>query len=285
MADMAIWAELTSPELARLAGERCVAVLPVGAVEQHGPHLPLGTDAVIAEGLARAALERLEGDVTALLLPTQAIGESCEHEGFAGTLGQRVETLLAAWCEIGAGLARNGIFKLAIVNGHGGQAQIVDLAAKRLRVRHAMVAVRANYLAWPLPAGLVDEHEQSHGHHGGLVETALMLALKPEQVRLEALRNFPSAATGLARHARRFGRDGRLGFAWRAGDLNPQGVVGNAAAATAEIGRALLECHARRLAELIADAADFDRKAAFAIDRWSASEAAANSTESHSGGG
>ncbi len=263
MACVLTWAEITSPQLAKCAGERCVAVLPTGAVEQHGPHLPLGTDAVIAEGLAAAALERLQGDATALLLPTQAIGESSEHEGFAGTLGHEAETLLAAWCEIGAGLARNGIFKLVIVNAHGGQSQIVDLAAKRLRVRHAMLAVRANYMAWPLPDGLVDEGERSHGHHGGLVETAIMLALQPERVRLDALRDFPSAAPGLARRFRRFGRDGRLGFAWRAGDLNPQGVVGNAAAATAGIGRALLACHADRLAQLIADAADFDRKTAF----------------------
>lgn len=257
MAPTRSWLDLTTEEVAALDGAHAVAVLPVGAVEQHGPHLPLGTDTTIAEGLVAAALERLPRDVPALLLPTQAIGHSPEHGAFAGTLELDAETLIAVWTRIGESLARSGVRKLVIVNAHGGQPQVVDLVAQRLRTRHAMLVVRANTMAWPLPDGLVDEDERSHGHHGGLVETSLMLALRPDLVRMEKAEDFASAARDLAARHRRFGHGGRLGFAWQAQDLNPRGVVGNAAAATAELGHRLLDHHATILAALIADAADF----------------------------
>ena len=263
MADFRTWASLTSPELATLAGERCVTVLPVGAIEQHGPHLPLGTDMMIADGLIARALGFVDSDVTVLVLPTQAIGESTEHTSFAGTLGHEAETLLAAWTEIGASLTRSGIHKLVIVNAHGGQPQIVDLVAQRLRSRHTMLVVRANYMGWPVPAGLIDAGELAHGHHGGLAETAIMLALHPELVRMDQAGDFASSARELAATHRRFGPDGRLGFAWQAEDLNAAGAVGNAAGATAEIGNILLGAHAQRLAEMIMDATDFERQAHF----------------------
>ena len=159
---------------------------------------------MIAEGLAARALGRLAGDGAALVLPTQQIGESAEHGSFPGTLSHEAETLLAAWSEIGASLARCGVFKLVIVNAHGGQPQIVDLVAKRLRTRHAMLVVRANYMAWPPPPGLVDDDERAHGHHGGLCETSMMLALRPELVRMDEAADFPSRARSLAARRRRF---------------------------------------------------------------------------------
>jgi len=259
MARVHSWAQLTSPGLAGLSGETTVAILPVGAIEQHGPHLPLGTDTMIAEGLVAAALDHLSGDGEVLVLPVQQIGESTEHTAFAGTLNHEAETLLASWTEIGASLARSGINKLVIVNAHGGQPQIVDLVAQRLRARHAMLVVRANYMGWPLPENLIDPDEADHGHHGGLCETSIMLALHPGLVRMDKAQDFASSARDLAAEHRRFGHGGRLGFAWQAQDLNVKGVVGNAAAATADIGSALLDHHARRLAELIDDALAFDR--------------------------
>lgn len=258
MADLRTWTDLTTQDIAALDGERCVAVLPVGAIEQHGPHLPLGTDSFIAEGILDLALKRLVGDVPALVLPTQTIGASSEHGDFHGTLSHEAETLIASWSEIGVALSRSGIAKLVIFNAHGGQPQIVDIVAQRLRARHGMLVVRASYMAWPLPDGLVDPDEQAHGHHGGMLETAIMLALRPDLVRLDEARGFVSSARALASRHERFGHGGRLGFAWQAQDLNPAGVVGNAAAATAALGRQLLEHHAGRLAALIADASAFD---------------------------
>ena len=258
MADARTWMDLTVDDIAALDTGRCVAVLPVGAVEQHGPHLPLGTDSYIAEGIVALALRRVADDVPVLLLPTQAIGHSPEHGDFHGTLSHEAETLLAAWTELGAGLHRSGIRKLVIFNAHGGQPQVVDLVAQRLRARLGMLVVRANYMTWPLPDGLIDAEEQAHGHHGGMVETSIMLALHPERVRLAQARDFASSARELAGRHRRFGHGGRLGFAWQAQDLNPAGVVGNAAGASATVGKALLDHHAGRLADLIADAAAFD---------------------------
>ena len=258
MADVRFWSELNSGDVAALDRARGVAVLPVGAIEQHGPHLPLGTDSIIAEGIVARALGRLPQDLPAFVLPTQAIGHSLEHGDFPGTLSQEAETLLAAWTQIGSSLCDSGIGKLVIFNAHGGQPQIVDLVAQRLRARHGMLVVRANYMAWPLPEGLVEADEQAHGHHGGMVETSLMLALRPDLVRMDQAREFASSARDLAARHRRFGHGGRLGFAWQAQDLNPAGVVGNAAGASAAIGTALLDHHAGRLAELIADAAAFD---------------------------
>jgi creatinine amidohydrolase len=263
MAEFHQWTSLTSDDLAALAGEHCVAVLPVGAIEQHGPHLPLGTDMMIADGLVARACAGLEADATVLVLPTQAIGESTEHGAFPGTLSHEAETLLAAWAEIGAALMRSSIHKLVIVNAHGGQPQIVDLVAQRLRARHAMLVVRANYLNWPLPDGMMDADEIRHGHHGGQAETSIMLALHPELVRMDKAQNFASSARDLAVHHRRFGHGGSLGFAWQAQDLNPAGVVGNAADATPELGEALLDHFATRLSDVIADASDFDRETHF----------------------
>ena len=258
MARVLSWMELTTEDIAALDPARCVAVLPVGAVEQHGPHLPLGTDTIIAEGIVARALAQVPQGPTLLVLPTQALGHSPEHGAFHGTLSQEAETLLAGWTQIGAGLCRNGVRRMVIFNAHGGQPQIVDLVAQRLRSRHGMLVVRANYMAWPLPAGLIDPVELAHGHHGGTLETAIMLALRPDLVRLDKVADFPSAARELAVVHRRFGHDGRLGFAWQAQDLNPRGVVGNAAAANAETGERLLAAYAGRLAELIEDAAAFD---------------------------
>jgi creatinine amidohydrolase len=252
------WIELTTEDIAALDGQRCVAVLPVGAVEQHGPHLPLGTDSYIAEGIVERALSLLDDTVEVVTLPLQQIGHSPEHGDFHGTLGQEAEILLAAWTKIGADLCHSGVRKLVIFNAHGGQPQVVDLVAQRLRSRHAMLVVRANYMAWPLPDGLIDPDEQAHGHHGGTLETSIMLALRPDLVRMDKAAGFASAARDLASRHRRFGHGGRLGFAWQAQDLNAAGVVGNAAAAEAETGRRLIEHHAARLAELITDAAAFD---------------------------
>lgn len=251
------WEELTTATLAALDADRAVAVLPVAAIEQHGPHLPLGTDAMIVDAVAGRALAALAPDGPVLRLPTQRIGTSREHESFAGTLSHAPETLIAAWGEIGRSVRRAGVRRLVIVNSHGGQPQIVDLVALGLRRDHGMLVVRANLFAFALPDGVIAPDERRFGFHGGEIETALMLHIAPDLVRREHARPFPSASQDIAAASALLEAEGEAGFAWLAEDLNPDGPTGDAGRATAETGEILLRHYAGKLAAVIEDAARF----------------------------
>lgn len=252
------WEHLTTADLAAGAFRDAVAVLPVAAVEQHGPHLPLGTDAILTDGILEAALDRLPDTVTVLRLPTQRIGLSPEHAAFPGTLSFGAETVIAQWTAIGRSVASAGIRRLLIVNGHGGQTAAVDIVAMRLRAELAMTVVRSTTFALIGEHPAVDDRENRFGWHGGQVETALMLAIRPELVRLDRLADFPSAAEAVAARHAVLRVEGATGIAWMAQDLNPSGATGNAAAATAEIGRSVLDGAAERLATLIAELHAFE---------------------------
>ncbi|MCB9959669.1 MAG: creatininase family protein [Rhodospirillaceae bacterium] len=232
---------------------RAVAILPVAATEQHGPHLPLGTDAAINRGVLAASLALLGPDRWVAVLPAQEVGESLEHAGYPGTLSLSAETVLALWGEIGAAVARAGVRKLIFFNSHGGQTGLVDTAAVRLRQRCGLVTVRASTFGLGLPDGLVGAAEAEHGLHGGLVETSLMLALVPDLVRRDAAADFRSTAVDLAEACETLRAEGTIGLGWAAQDLNLAGVTGDAAAATAELGEAILGHWAGRLAALIED--------------------------------
>jgi creatinine amidohydrolase len=249
--DVHPWEDLTTVELAALAGDAAVAVLPVAAVEQHGPHLPLGTDAVIVDAIVDTALHRCAEGGPVLRLPSQRVGLSPEHAAFAGTLSFDAETVLASWTAIGVSVARAGVRRLVIVNGHGGQGALVDVAAQRLRCQAALLVARCSYYRFPLPDGWLTAHEQRYGLHGGLVETSLMLAISPAAVRTGHVATFPSAAEGWERDHPGLEVEGESGLAWQAEDLNPAGVTGDAAAATAEFGARLLDYYAGRLAAVI----------------------------------
>ncbi|MDJ0897044.1 MAG: creatininase family protein [Alphaproteobacteria bacterium] len=261
MSKSGYWRDLATTDFAALDAERCIALLPVAAIEQHGPHLPLGTDALLNAGIIGRMLSLLPDDVTLLALPAQEIGDSLEHEGFPGTLSAPAEALLAQWTAAGEGVARAGLRKLVIFNSHGGQPQIVDLVAQRLRAAHRMLVARVTSFQLGLPEGLIPPDELAHGLHGGLVETAMMLHLHPELVRTDRLQTFRSAAADMDTRFRRLRAEpadlGTAGFAWTAQDLNADGVTGDAAAATAEIGAAIVDHMAWALAELVLDVAEF----------------------------
>lgn len=246
MGDIEYWQDLTTTALGDLDTESTVALLPVAAIEQHGPHLPLSTDLEINRGILDSALGRLEGGARVLVLPEQPIGDSLEHLAFPGTLSLRPELLLELWAEIGHGIARAGLRKLVIFNSHGGQTGLVDQAALRLRAERSMLVARASYFAFGTPAGLFEQDELSRGLHGGEVETSLMLALRPDLVRRDALEDFQAPGPGTI-----LGPERPVGFGWLSQDLNPAGVCGNAARADAERGRRLLEHLGGRLAALL----------------------------------
>ena len=244
------WAELGTRDFAALDPARAVAVLPLGATEQHGPHLPLGVDTLLADGIVRAALPLLPADLPVLFLPTQPVGLSPEHARFAGTLTLSAETVLRLWREIGAGVARAGLRKLVLFNAHGGHIGAMDMVARELREAHDLIVYSVNWFHLPLEGvAPIDRFDV----HGGESETAMMLALAPALVRDAERRHFRSSAEArLAGYPiLGNGRSAKLGWAMQ--DLNPAGAAGNAAAATAEHGRALVGAAARQLARLLAE--------------------------------
>ena len=256
---MTLWEELATTDFAALDPARTVAVLPVAAVEQHGPHLPLGTDAILCDAILDRAGRSVGAPGTVLRLPTQRVGLSPEHDSFAGTLTLRAETLLALWTEIGLSVAAAGVRKLVLFNTHGGQGGVVDAAAQALRHRAGLLAIRCSSYRFSIPAGWIPPDEQRYGLHGGLVETSMMLAVAPHLVRRNALRAFPSRAVDWEAAIAGLEVEGESGIAWRAEDLNPEGATGDASAATPELGERLLSHFATRLARVIdaAGALDF----------------------------
>lgn len=250
------WSDLATTDFADGRLSNAVALLPLAATEQHGPHLPLGTDAIICDGVVAAAAERLAADpVEVLRLPTQAIGLSPEHAAFPGTLTLEPATILASWTEIAASVRAAGIERLVLFNTHGGQEGLLPSLAATLRSRLGMIAIYCSRGGFGRPAGLIDDAEAATGLHAGLVETSLLLALAPQLVRSDAAQNFTSRGSELA--GRGFSTHGRSGWGWAAQDLNPSGAVGNARGATEAIGRALLAHAADGLARLLRDVATF----------------------------
>lgn len=247
------WEDLATSDLGSLDPEAVIALLPVGATEQHGPHLPLSTDSVINRGIVERALARVPEDLILLVLPALPVGDSAEHGDFPGTLSLPAELLIGLWTGIGASVARAGLRKLVIFNSHGGQTQIVDIVALRLRMDHDMLVARANYFHFGTPDGLFPEDELEHGLHGGAVETSLMLHLHPDLVRQHALANFEPASVEMKQAFAMLRPEGPGAFAWASQDLHPSGASGDATAADADKGARLLDHAAERLVTLLND--------------------------------
>jgi creatinine amidohydrolase len=247
------WQDLTTTDFRLVDPEAVIALLPVAAIEQHGPHLPLGTDALINDGIVRGALERLPPRPALLVLPTLSIGASLEHQSFAGTVSVAADQLSAVWLDVGRSVARAGIRKLVLFNTHGGQKALLDSVALRLRAELKMLVVRATYFSFGTPPGLFDAQETVHDIHGGEVETSLLLHLRPDLVRRDALADFKGLPHELAARHSLLGAEKPVGIGWLSEDLHAAGVCGNAARADAERGAKLLDYLAGRLATLIGE--------------------------------
>ena len=252
------WADLATTDFAGLDPARTVAVLPLGATEQHGPHLPLAVDQCLVDGIVAQALPQLPGDLPVLVLPTQQVGYSPEHAEFPGTLTLPAETVIATWTALGECVARAGVRKLLLFNSHGGQVSLMDIVARELRMRCKLVVYSCSW--WNLPlgdavTGLFPADEHRFGVHGGDMETSLMLALRAERVRMPQARDFGSSSR---ERAGRYpilgnGRSAKLGWAMQ--DYNRDGAAGNAAAATAAKGQAVLRAAGSQLAALLQEMA------------------------------
>lgn len=247
------WKDWTSSEFAAADLSSHIAVLPLGATEQHGPHLPLDVDSAIVDGIIQRSLPLLPATLPLLILPPVQVGHSLEHRDFCGTLSLSVGTALGMCRDLGASVAATGIRKLVFLNGHGGNVSLMDLAGRYLRADHGLMVFSVHWTGLGLPDGIIDDDELRFGIHGGRLETSVMLALNADRVRFDKARNFPSLRQ---RHARNHallgdGRSARL--SWMMQDLNPQGAAGNAAAARADEGNAILDHTAQRWIDLLQD--------------------------------
>ncbi len=249
------WSQLTTRDFAGLDAASTVAVLPLGATEQHGPHLPLGVDTVLADGIVAASLPLLPAGLPVLFLPTQQIGLSPEHARFAGTLTLSAETLIRVWNEIGAGVARAGVKKLVLFNAHGGHVGAMDIVARELRAAHGLIVYSVSW--FNLPLGEAGErfsaHEHRFGVHAGEIETSMMLALTPQLVRMGEARDFSSTSQQRSADYALLGNGKSAKLGWAMEDYNAHGAAGNAAAATPENGQAVIDAAARQLALLLAE--------------------------------
>lgn len=251
------WQDLTTLEFRGLDPERTIAILPIAAVEQHGPHLPVSTDTEIAQGMIRETLGILPADLDALFLPVQAIGKSNEHIRSPGTLTLTAETALRAWTEIGESVARAGIRKLVMVNSHGGNAECIGIVARELRVRHDMLAVQCAWQRFGVPPGLYTDEENAVGIHAGDQETSLMLHFRPDLVDMTKATNFVPATIEMSKAFDVLRPTGFTAFGWIAQDLHPDGPCGNAGIATAEKGRLTAAHRAAQFVKLLRDVERF----------------------------
>ena len=254
------WADLCTRDFARLDPARTIAVLPVAATEQHGPHLPLSVDTVLADGIVAASLPHLPADLSVLFLPTQAVGLSPEHARFPGTLTLKAETVLRLWTDIGESVAAAGVRKLLLFNSHGGQVSVLDLVARDLRARLNLLVYSCSWFKLPLHDAqgqdlnaLFSAEEHRFGIHGGEIETSMMLALAPARVQMAQAKNFVSTAQARAQQFPILGNGHSAKLGWQTQDYHSAGAVGNAAAATAAKGEALVQAAGRALAQLLAE--------------------------------
>ncbi len=250
------WADLSTRDFAQLDVARTIAVLPVAATEQHGPHLPVSVDADLVNGVVAAALPHLPAALPVLFLPTQAVGLSPEHQRFPGTLTLSSHTVISLWTEIGESVARAGIKKLVLLNSHGGQVGVLDIVARDLRARLGMLVYSVNWFNLPLGPEVEQQftaEEHRFGIHAGQIETAMMLALTPERVAMAQAQDFASASQRRAQDFPILGNGKSAKLGWQMQDYNAAGAVGNAAAATAGQGQAVLQAAGRALAQLLGE--------------------------------
>ena len=254
------WADCISTDFSELDPRHTVAVLPLGATEQHGPHLPLSVDTDLVNAMLAAALPHLQPSDPVLLLPTQTVGLSSEHMAYDGTLSFAPAHVMSQWCDLAEGVARTGIKKLLLFNAHGGNASMMDVVARELRGHAGLTVFSCHWYQLPLGAAweVFGPHEHRFGVHGGDIETSLMLAIAPHKVRMEEAQHFPSASQDRAARFALLGDGKSAKLGWHMQDYNPHGAAGNAAAATADKGHALLASVGEQLAALLKELMQFE---------------------------
>ncbi|WP_439365409.1 creatininase family protein [Bradyrhizobium sp. DASA03005] len=247
------WAHASPGEVSRW-----IAVLPLAATEQHGPHLPLTTDVLIADAYLARVRELLSASVAASFLPVERVGISTEHIDYPGTQTLPTEMALKKWTGIGEEVARRGVRKLVIVTSHGGNSAAMMLVAQDLRAYQKLFVVTTSWSRLSGADTLFPADEVRHGIHGGAVETSIMLARYRDQVRKDAIADFPASSIAMEQQYRWLSTQRPAPFAWQAQDLNASGAVGNATLAEPTKGEQLLDQGARAFCELLGEVDNFD---------------------------
>jgi creatinine amidohydrolase len=252
------WADLNSRQFSQLAASdvinQAVAVLPVAAIEQHGPHLPVSVDTSLVEGVIQAALPHLPDSLPVLFLPTQQVGKSNEHIRYPGTLTLSAQTLISVWMELGACVARAGIKKLVLFNSHGGQVSVMDIVARDLRTAHGLIVFSSNWFTLPLGEevmNLFTPAEHRFGIHAGDMETSMMLALREKYVDMQHAQHFHTQAEERAKTYPILGNGTSAKLGWQMQDYNPYGAAGDASIATAAKGLAVINAAGLQLARML----------------------------------
>lgn len=238
--------------------DNTIAVLPLGAHEQHGPHLPFETDTLIVTGLISRLKPLLPPELDIKFLAPEPVGYSIEHMDVDGTKSLLFDEAVHRWISIGEELAEQGISKLILLNAHGGNSPLLTIVATELRVRFNMLAVATSWTRFGLPDGLISPEEKAIDIHGGFIETSVMLALYPELVDMSRAANFTSNQSNYSKIYKHLRAYGPHAFGWKMSDLNKSGVAGNASLATAQAGEAIITHSLNGIIELIEDVARFD---------------------------
>ncbi|HEX9214267.1 MAG TPA: creatininase family protein, partial [Bradyrhizobium sp.] len=239
------WTEIRWADAGPADVARWIAVLPLAATEQHGPHLPLETDVLIADAYLERVRELLPENVPAVFLPVEPIGISTEHIDYPGTQTLPTDVALKRWTAIGEDVARRGVKKLVIITSHGGNSAAMMLIAQDLRAHQKLFVVTTSWSRLSGADQLFPADEVRHGIHGGAVETSIMLAHYPDRVRMEAIADFPASSIAMENEFRWLSTQRPAPFAWQAQDLNASGAIGNATLAVPEKGEQLIDQGAR----------------------------------------
>jgi creatinine amidohydrolase len=249
------WADYTSADIAAMNKDAMVVVLPIAAIEQHGPHLPLSVDTTLVNGVIDATVPKLAASQHVLFLPTMQVGKSNEHEKFPGTLTFSAETLMRVWMEMVDSVVRAGVKRFVFFNSHGGQMNLMDVVTRDARVKHDILVIASNWYTLGVPPGMFTDTELKHGIHAGDMETSMMLALTPDLVKMQHAQNFRSRTQDYAEQYKYISitNTGKVG--WQTQDLNVFGAAGDASKATAERGRAVIDYVSDRFVEMLGEVA------------------------------
>jgi creatinine amidohydrolase len=248
------FADLRHPQVVDRISSRSTFVLPLGAIEQHGPHLPLVTDLLIATAAAQRVIAERGDELDLWLLEPLAYTKSNEHAHFAGSVTLDPSTLLSVLDAVGRAVVATGAHRLVFLNGHGGNTTLLNVACRELRLAHGLMTFVVHPSVPPDHGGTSAGGEMGMGVHGGLFETSLVLHLRPDLVDMTvASRNVPEWLA--SNNHVRFG--GTVSFGWLADDFGPDGHIGDPTGATAELGAELMDEAVRRLGEQLEEIARF----------------------------